>query len=59
MDEADPSLADVAQFAALLAERDLMMRGLRRFADGEQQPGSGYASTVPRSPRACYMPSLM
>ena len=26
--EADPSLADVAQVAALLAERDLMMRGL-------------------------------
>jgi hypothetical protein len=28
MDEADPSLADVAQVAALLAERELMMRGL-------------------------------
>jgi hypothetical protein len=28
MDEANPSLADVAQVAALLAERDLMMRGL-------------------------------
>ena len=28
LDEADPSLADVAQVAALLAERDLMMRGL-------------------------------
>ena len=28
MDEADPSLADVAQVTALLAERDLMMRGL-------------------------------
>jgi hypothetical protein len=28
MDEADPSLADVAQVAALLAERDLLMRGL-------------------------------
>ena len=27
MDEANPSLADVAQVAALLAERDLMMRG--------------------------------
>ena len=27
MDEADPSLADVAQVAALLAERDLMLRG--------------------------------
>ena len=27
MDEADPSLADVAQVAALLAERDLVMRG--------------------------------
>ena len=26
--EANPSLADVAQVAALLAERDLMMRGL-------------------------------
>ena len=26
--EADPSRADVAQVAALLAERDLMMRGL-------------------------------
>ena len=28
MAEANPSLADVAQVAALLAERDLMMRGL-------------------------------
>ena len=28
MDEANPSVADVAQVAALLAERDLMMRGL-------------------------------
>jgi hypothetical protein len=28
MDEADPSLADVAQVAALLAERALLMRGL-------------------------------
>jgi hypothetical protein len=28
MDEANPSLADVAQVAALLAERDSMMRGL-------------------------------
>ena len=28
MDETDTSLADVAQVAALLAERDLMMRGL-------------------------------
>ncbi len=28
LDEVDPSLADVAQVAALLAERDLMMRGL-------------------------------
>ena len=28
MDESDPSLADVAQVAALLAERDLLMRGL-------------------------------
>ena len=28
MDEANPSLVDVAQVAALLAERDLMMRGL-------------------------------
>jgi hypothetical protein len=27
-DEANPSLVDVAQVAALLAERDLMMRGL-------------------------------
>jgi hypothetical protein len=26
--EANPSLADVAQVAALLAERDVMMRGL-------------------------------
>ena len=28
LDEADPSLADVAQVAALLAERNLIMRGL-------------------------------
>jgi hypothetical protein len=28
VDEANPSLVDVAQVAALLAERDLMMRGL-------------------------------
>ena len=28
MDEADPSLVDVAEVAALLGERDLMMRGL-------------------------------
>jgi hypothetical protein len=28
MDEASPSLTDVAQVAALLAERNLMMRGL-------------------------------
>ena len=28
MDEAEPSLADVAQVAALLAERELMMRGM-------------------------------
>jgi hypothetical protein len=28
LDEAEPSLADVAQVAALLAERALMMRGL-------------------------------
>ena len=28
VDEAGPSLADVAQVAALLAERSLMMRGL-------------------------------
>jgi hypothetical protein len=28
LDEANPSLVDVAQVAALLAERDLMMRGL-------------------------------
>ena len=28
MDEASPSLADVAQVAAVLAERDLMMRAL-------------------------------
>lgn len=28
MDEASPSLADVAQVAALLAERGLLMRGL-------------------------------
>jgi hypothetical protein len=27
LEEADPSLVDVAQVAALLAERDLMMRG--------------------------------
>ena len=27
MEEANPSLTDVAQVAALLAERDLMMRG--------------------------------
>ena len=29
MDETNPSLTDVAQVTALLAERDLMMRGLR------------------------------
>lgn len=28
MDEADPSLADVAQVAAILAERAMLMRGL-------------------------------
>jgi hypothetical protein len=28
LDEANPSLVDAAQVAALLAERDLMMRGL-------------------------------
>jgi len=28
MDEASPSLADFVQVAALLAERDLLMRGL-------------------------------
>jgi hypothetical protein len=28
IDEADPSLADVAQVAALLAERAMLMRGL-------------------------------
>jgi len=28
LDEAEPSLAEVAQVAALLAERALMMRGL-------------------------------
>jgi len=28
LDEANPSLVDVAQVAALLAERDSMMRGL-------------------------------
>jgi hypothetical protein len=28
LNEAEPSLADVAQVAALLAEHDLMMRGL-------------------------------
>ena len=33
MDEADPSLADVAQVAALLAERDLMMRSPRAVED--------------------------
>jgi hypothetical protein len=28
LDESDPSLADVAQLAGLLAERSLLMRGL-------------------------------
>jgi hypothetical protein len=34
MVEANPTLADVAQIAAVLAERGLLMRGCRRTPEG-------------------------
>lgn len=60
LDEANPSLVDVAQVAALLAERDLMMRG------SPAKPGEGRSSgaaaggwrrsSQSRGPRSFYPP---